>query len=386
MPIESAFVVDPTALARLAPDWDALSSRLPIHPLSLSHQYFMSWRQVFGGNVHCGAVTLREAGILRAVMPVMLARCLRGPLLSVRFDYYPGDDRFVHANSRWRIFPVAQLSPPLSMESGNLRGGHLFDPTVDQAELRRHLAAALMAIPGWTYGIFPIPMDERDSWLDLVHDGALDGIVRPGDRRFYKCTNVLPWDATVQKMSRNARKSVGRAVARAEEAGLRCVVFDRADNIGEGMRHLATVAGMSWKETGRDRSPVHLPFTDRQRSFYETLAGVEPGYVQAIVFGFFAGEQCRAAALVIRSGRCLTGCITCYDPEIASLYPGRLVIKAMTNWAAANGIERMDFNATDPWVEPFSDLIEEYGQLVIYNRGPYGRLLRAAARLLSKPS
>ncbi len=386
MPIESAFVVDPDAIVRLAPDWDALSARLPSHLLSLSYQYFMSWRQAFGGNVQCGVITLRDAGALRAVMPVMLARCWRGPLLSVRFDYYPGDSRFVRANSKWRCLPVVQLSPPLSMESGNLRGGQLFDPAGDEAQLRRHLAVALMAIPGWTYGLFPIPMSERDTWLELVQDRVLDGMVRPGDRRFYKCLHVLPWDAAVQKMSRNARKSAGRAVARAEEAGLRCVVFDRGDNIGEGMRHLATIAEMSWKEAGRDNSPVHLPFTDRQKSFYEALARSTSDAMQAIVFGFFVGPQCRAAALVIRSGRSLTGCITCYDPGIASLYPGRLVIKAMTNWAAANGIKRMDFNATDPWVEPFSDEIEEYGQLVIFNRSPYARMLGAAARLLSKPS
>ena len=329
-----------------------------------------------------GVVTLREAGQLLAVMPVMIARSRRGPALSVRFDFHPGDAKFVREKSKWRFLPVNQLSPPLSIESGNLRGGYLADPTANGPLIWRHLAAALGDIPGWTVAVFPVPMEKGEERLAPFHDGPLTGFVRSSDRRFYSCERVAPWDQLVQKMSHNARKSVNRAVRRAEEAGLRCVVFDRSDNLNEGFRNLAAIAQVSWKEAGRDKSPVHLPYTERQRSFYEGL-GSATTRLRAAVFCLVQPDQCRAAALTFANGNCLTACIICYAPEIASAYPGRLLVKAIVDWAVTNGIERLDFNATDSWVEPFSDLVEEYGQLVAFNRGLYGRLLNAAARRLA---
>jgi CelD/BcsL family acetyltransferase involved in cellulose biosynthesis len=103
---------------------------------------------------------------------------------------------------------------------------------------------------------------------------------------------------------------------------------------------------------------------------------------QAIVFCLFRGEECCAAALTFRTGNLLTGGVTCYLPAIAESYPGRLIVKTMTDWATANGIQQIDFNATDPWVAPFTDSVQEYCQLVIFNRGPYGRLMNATAQLL----
>jgi hypothetical protein len=71
-------------------------------------------------------------------------------------------------------------------------------------------------------------------------------------------------------------------------------------------------------------------------------------------------------------------------PAIAELYPGRLIVKAMTDWAVANGIQQIDFNATDPWVAPFTDSVQEYCQLIIFNRGPYARLMKATAQFLER--
>lgn len=386
MPVESAFVDKADALRQLMPEWDSLSAKNTTHMLSLSYRYFDCWRRVFGAGVRSGVVTLRQAGDLLAVMPIMIARCRRGPALSVRFDYHPHDTEFVREHSRWRCLPVNQLSPPISMESGNLRGGYLTDPTIDGVQLRRHLASALMKVPGWTVGIFPIQMAEREGWLDLIHGRMLTGFIRPSDRRFYSRSKIEPWDDAVQKMSRNARKSVARAERRAEEAGLRCTVFDQSSNLHEGFRNLAEIALESWKQDGRDGSPVHLPYAARQKAFYESLGATVSAASQAVIFCLFLGQHCRAAALVIRNNNTLTGCVTCYAPEIAALNPGRLIIKAMTDWAIAHGIQRMDFNATDPWVEPFSDTIDEYGQLVIFNRGPYPRALNAIAQRMARPS
>jgi len=379
-PTESAFIADQAGLERLAPEWRSLEARDPVHPLCVSQDYFMPWRRTFGDGVRCGVMTVRRAGALIAVMPVMVGRCWRGPALSVRFDFHPADTKFVREQSKFRWLPVNQLSPPLSVESGNLRGGYLADPAEDDAAVWRGLVAGLTRIPRWTFGVFPIPLSQAEKRLAPMERSPLVGFVRKSDRRFYSCTRVRPWDQIVKDMSHNARKSVNRAVRRAEEAGLRHVLFERPEELETGFRHLAEIAELSWKAAGRDHSSIHVPYSERQRSFYETLGATESGHVRPVIFSLFQGDRCRAVAHTIRSGDRLTGGVTCYAPEIATLYPGRLMMQAMMSWCATNGIRWFDFNATDTWVEPFSDLIEEYGQLILFNRHPYGRLLHAAAR------
>ena len=379
-PTEPAFITDPAALERLAREWIALEARDPLHPLCLSHDYFMAWRRAFSDGIRCGVVTLRRGGSLVAIMPVMVVQCWRGPALSVRFDFHPDDTKFIRDKSKWRCLPVSQLSPPLSVESGNLRGGYLADPAEDDAALWRGLTAGLAQVPDWNFGVFPIPLSQSEARLAPLGDGPLGGFVRKSDRRFYSCTQIRSWDDIVKAMSHNARKNINRAMRRGEEAGLRHVLFERPEELEAGFQHLATIARLSWKSAGRERSPINVPYTDRQQFFYESLGSRASGDVRPVIFTLFQGEQCRAVALTLRSGNRLTGGITCYAPEIAPIYPGRLMVKAMMDWAAANGIERFDFNATDTWVEPFSDLIEEYGQLVLFNRHLYGRMLHATAR------
>lgn len=379
-PTETAFVTDPAQLERLGPEWAVLEARDPLHPLCVAQDYFAAWRRNFGDGVRCGVVTLRRGGSLIAAMPVMVGRCWRGPALSVRFDFHPADGQFMREKPKFRCLPVNQLSPPLSVESGNLRGGYLADPAEDDAAVWRGLVAGLARTPNWSFGIFPIPIAQAAKRLAPLEKGPVTGFVRKSDRKFYSCTRIRPWEQIVKDMSHNARKNINRATRRAEEAGLRHVLFEGPEALETGFRHLAEIAELSWKASGRERSPIHVPYTERQRSFYQSLGAGGSGHVRPVIFSLFQGDRCQAVALTVRSGQRLTGGVTCYAPEIAALYPGRQMVQAMMGWCDANGIKWFDFNATDTWVEPFSDLSEEYGQLVLFNRRPYSRLLHAAAR------
>jgi hypothetical protein len=380
MPIENEFVTDTPSLQQLAPEWRVLESRNPIRPLWLSYEFFMAWRRTFGDSVRCGAVTLREKGDLLAVMPVMIARSWRGPALSVRFDYHPGDAKFVRERSKWRCLPVNQLSPPISLESGNLRGGHLADPERDEALLRRRLAAALTDIPSWTIGVFPIPMEKREEWLALIRDGTLTGFVRPSDRRFYSRKTVAPWETFLRSKNSHFRKRYGEAIKRASREGLSFKTFSGPDDISRGLEVLAEVSEHSWKTGTREGEAVVVPYTRESQTFYEFLCSSTDGVTTPVVSAIYHGATPKAAILSAALGARLVTLLTFYDPTIKNVSVGRLLIKMAYEWALEHGITEIDFNATSPWVEPYSDLVEEYGQLVIFNRGPYGRLLNAAAR------
>lgn len=383
MTIDATFVLEPAALESLALEWQELEAQLPGHLFSLSHAYFAAWRKLFGAGVQCGVVTLRDSGTLLAVMPIMIARCWRGPAMSVRFDYYPDDMRFVLARSKWRCLPVRQLSPPISLESGNLRGGYLAHPQADAGLVRWHLAVALMAVPGWTVGVFPIPIDETDAWQALLGDGTLRGFIRSSDRRFYRRRKLDSWQAFLRSRNSHFRKRYNEATRRAEQEGLTFKTFSGPDEIGRGLDVLAEVSGHSWKNGTRDGEAVIVPYSSTARAFFETLCTVDAGSLKPVVAAIYQGDSAKAAILSVTAGGSLVTLLTFHDPDLKRVSVGRLLIKMAYEWAVDNNLAEIDFNATSPWVEPYSDQIDEYGQMVIFNDTPFGKMLEAGARILA---
>jgi hypothetical protein len=55
-------------------------------------------------------------------------------------------------------------------------------------------------------------------------------------------------------------------------------------------------------------------------------------------------------------------------------------MKAIFEWAHGAGLERIDFNATHDWVEPFADRTELYRDLLVFNHTRSGRALHRVAR------
>ena len=383
MKIEGTFVLEPAALERLAPEWRGLEAHLPGHLFSLSHAYFAAWRKLFGAGVECGVVTLRESGTLLAVMPVMIARCWRGPAMSVRFDYYPGDMRFVLARSKWRYLPVQQLSPPISLESGNLRGGYLAHPQADAELVRRHLAIALMAVPGWTVGVFPIPIDETDAWEALLRDGTLRGFIRSSDRRFYRRRQLDSWQAFLRSRNAHFRRRYKEATKRAEQEGLIFKTFSGPDEIRRGLDILADVSGLSWKNGTRDGEAVVVPYSSTARAFFETLCTGDGGSLKPVVAAILQGDSAKAAILSVTIGGNLVTLLTFHDPALKRVSVGRLLIKMAYEWAVDNELAEIDFNATSPWVEPYSNQADEYGQMVIFGSSHFSRILEVGARMLA---
>jgi GNAT acetyltransferase-like protein len=389
MPIKNEFVTDLLSLQRLAVDWRALEARNPSRALWLSCDYFMAWCRTFGNNVRCGAVTLREDGNLLAVMPMMVARSWRGPALSARFDFHPGDAKFMQNEAKWRFLPVNQLSPPLSLESGNLRGGYLADREIDGSVVRQRLAEALMDISGWTVGILPIPMEEREDWLVLLRDRKLTGFVRSGERIFYSRKALAPWQVFLRSKHSHFRKRYDEAIRRAKREGLMFKTFFGPDEISHGLEALAQVSERSWKTGTREGEAVVVPYTVKSQAFFEALCRGNDSVIKPVVSAIYHGVAPKAALLSAVLGTRLVTLLTYHDPSIKHVSVGRLLIKMAYEWAVDHGIREIDFNATSPWVEPYSDRIDSYGQLVIFNRGLYGGILNAAARrfgALSKQS
>ncbi len=377
--MRTSFLEGGAELAALREEWERLPTREPDNPLFTSPAWFSAWRDCFGDTTRNGVLAFRSESELIGVMPFMLGRLWRGPALGIRFDYRPGDEAFLRDRPRYRFLRVRQASPAMGIECGNVRGGLRSQPGREGACLRA-LFAFLCAFGGWTLAVFPVAESRLDEWREALAPTPLRGQLRSLRRRIHGRAGIPDWKDFLASRTRHFRKRVIHAVNHAARAGL-----EMRDHVGvaqaeAGLEALFQLAGSSWKATGREGESLVVPMTPATRRFYATLcSGGETG-IEPVVSVLYEGDVPRAAMLNLVCQRTLVPCLTYFDPAVAAIYPGRLLMKAMFEWAHRAGLERIDFNATHDWVEPFADRTELYRDLVVFNDTRTGRGLHRLVR------
>lgn len=370
-------------IARIADEWGSLTVEAPANPLFLSPQWFEAWRREFGRNIQSGILALTDGDRLAAVMPLMLGEVRRGPSLSPRFAYRPGDERFLTAPGSYRVLRLRQLSPALGMECGNMRGGFAsLSGRTDEA--RTAFMAGIGELPGWTLGVFPVAERDLAAWKSAAVEAGLIAQSRPV-RSYYSRREVLPWDVFIRTRRSHFRKRLTPAIRRAAEAGL---VFGSRAGTAEVLASIGEffeLGRRSWKEEGRPGEQVRLPITPATEAFYRRVCGAGDG-ILPVLFEMRGGGALRAAMLGIVRQHVLVLCLTYFDPAIAEVWPGRLLFRECFDWAAANGVERIDFNATHSGWARFADTTEVYHDLFLFRRTLWGSVLaRLSPRFAGAP-
>jgi hypothetical protein len=373
--LESRFVEDQTEIDALAPDWKGLAAEHPNNPLFLSLPWLRSWRRHFGGTTRSGVLTFRDGGTLVGVMPLMIGRVRRGPALTVRFDYRPGDHAFFVERPRYRFLRLAQVSPVMGLESSNLRGGIRSAPGFLEP-CRRECLAFLGRLPGWSVGVFPAADRELAGWQTALSASGLTGRFRPVARLLHSRHEPIAWSEFLLTRGRDFRRSVAKAENRAKRQGMEMRVLVGSKDAQQGLDALCRVAELSWKTHGRSDETVLVPLTAATRAFYGELCTNGSGELVPVFEILYQGETPRAAMLSIACGKVLVPCVTYYDPEIARVYPGRLLMKTCLDWSYEAGMERLDFNATHPWIGRYADTADVYNNLIVFADNPTGRLVR----------
>jgi len=329
------------------------------------------WHRHFGRGLR--RVTLETA---EARLDLIHTFALRRPALGSRFVFSPADHPFVAQPER-RILPLGQLSAPISLEAGNLRGGLALAPGADAALAIRGLLVALSRRRGWGCLWLPVPASEAPLWRDAARHAGLPMILRPTGRVFHANLSARDgWAGRMETASRNDRKNEARALARAEEAGLQITAGPAT---GEGFAVLRQLADHAAK-TGRlkDSAPVFVPYTPRQEAYLADAARL-PGQ-SGVIVRIDGPDGPLAATYWLRRGDDLLAIVTFHTEEARVFSPGLLMMRRSFLWAAEHGIERLDFNATDPLYARYADRAEAFLDLLILPAGRIGRALYRFAR------
>jgi CelD/BcsL family acetyltransferase involved in cellulose biosynthesis len=382
--LEHRFVTSTEDLDDLKPAWEALVQRRPDGDVFCTHAWLDAWRKTFSDYGTVGAMTLRHGSDVVGVMPLMLNAVRRGPALSVRFDYCPADEKYLLVPPRYRFIPVRQISPPINLESSNLRGTLLTAPGWE-AECTRALFAGLRDTPGWNFGLFPCAEGDIATWREAAQDAGLRVYVRHGRRALVMADQLVAWDKYMEMRSRKFRQNMRYTEERAKafEGGIRCQHFYGADQAEQGLQALYALAQCSWKVTGRDDGLDFRPmFTEATQKFFQHLCLTPSSEFAPYIQIHFSGERPVAGILCFVRGQRLSTWLKYYDPAITHVSPGRLLYKEVFTWAWNNGITSVDFNGSSPFVQYLSNRSVNYHQLLVFPKRPYAQLLHTLSRRL----
>lgn len=373
-------------LPALASACHDLAAVPPSNPLFLHPTWQDLWRRHFGVSLEMGAFTLNggtpgsNGAGPSAVAPLVRTRRLRGPAMSVRFDLYPGDQRFLTRAPRYRVLPVTQVSPAVSLESGDLRGGIA---TAFGADGHRHGVAALvdslMATKGWNVAAFPVSETDVPAWIEALDRADARSRVLPDMRAFAFREAPCSWDDFLRAAGRHRRKRAWQAEKYLTRDGYRLEVWQSPPDVARGLEALADLAEKSWKASGREGTDIVVPYTARARVFHEDLCRADAVDLTPVVCVILDGSDMPVAAMLsVICRSTLVPLLTFYDPSVAKRGPGQFLIKGLFDlYERTDGraFSRIDFNATHEWVLPYADRQEPYHLFLLFSPTLYGRFL-----------
>lgn len=334
-----------------------------------SADYVELWHRSFGSGLR--RVTL-ETGTARLELVSSLA--LRRPALGSRFAFCPADLPFILHPER-RLLPLRQLSAPISLEAGNLRGGLQLAAGTPQPQAIRGLVSALSRLRRWDYLTLPVPADEAPLWTEAAASLGLPALLRATGRTFHANLSARDgWEGRMASASRNDRKNESRALRLAGEAGISLWAGPASEADFTALRW---IADRSTKLTRLQTAPVLVPYTARQEAFLRAACRL-PG-MQGLAVRLDSPAGPFAASLWLRRGADLVGSVTFHTEEARPFSPGLLLKRELFFWAHAHGIERLDFNATDPLYARYSDQAETFHDLLLFPPRLKGRLLHRLA-------
>jgi CelD/BcsL family acetyltransferase involved in cellulose biosynthesis len=376
-------LLDPdTALARHRAAWAALAATEGVNAYALPCA-FDAWRRTLAAGTEASVLVALRGEELAGVMPVMQAVVRRGPSFSPRHDFAPADRIFLRPGPP-RPFRLRQISPVVSV-AAMMTTPAVLCLAADRRNIVHAMAARLAALPRWDVFVAPVSEPEQGDWLEGLHRVGLDPWIHPLHRTIMGLARVVPFDAVVEQQNRNFRRNVRRARAEAERIGL---VFEihqgaaAAAHLGE----LAEIAGASWKVGPAEEIELTVPYEGAQRRFYEALAdgsGLATDGATPLIVLAKADRTLLAAALCIRCGNRMTGCLTFHNPIFPKASPGLLVVGRAIDWAAEQGLARFDLNGSHEWIRHLSDEGRAVDNVMAFAPTLRGRGFRLVHRMLA---
>lgn len=378
------FLTAESELAGVREEWRALAKRSPNPHVFCSVEWFEAWRHAFGQNKKIGLLRVARDSEVVAFQPLMIVGVRRGPALSALYDYTAEDVGFLEQRPRFRFVRVRQLSGLLNLEAGNIRSLPLsIMPEMNIADLVQYFNA-IGRVARWDVARLLCKDSELHSYLRALREAGVEALAKRHFMPLY-ALKLKPWDDFLAARSRNFRKNFRHAIEQGAKENKQFIskAYIGSDQIEWALDRLFALARRSWKNTGREGESVIIPLTERGAEFYRHICLTPSSEVVPYIQLIFDGDTLFGGALTLFYKDRLFGCQTYFDPEYARFSPGRLLFREMIEHGYAYGASIMDLNGGSEFVARFSDFSDNYHQILVFNKGAYGRLLHACAKRFS---
>lgn len=372
--------------AEFLAEWDRLQTDVEDSTLFTSAAWVGAWFETFGAGKRLRLLEIRSGVNLIGIVALVLACSKRSPTLAVYHDLQPEDKAFVvRPGKGW--LRVRQVSVPANLESANLRGGWLCRPAHRIAVLKAAFDY-LGRISDWDVLLLPlVKTEEVREVIDCArHARFVRSRILLEDALFGFA--VRDWQQYLAEQSKVFRKSFRGAINRfnALDGALVETVTDPA-RILAAIDAIAALARTSWKDQGRSGQAVCLPLTPNTQKFYRLLTERLAPRGQAQLFAISVHGQLAGCLLAYSADRRLYAMQTFYDPAIAHVSPGRMLMRELIQWASSNGISWVDMNGNSAFATAYSEHCQQYQRLMFFRPSLYSNVLyglSSAARMATR--
>lgn len=321
-------------------------------------------------------MTLADA--LVGVLPLVESTVRRRPWLSLH-HMQTEDLAFINtANRRGCYVPVRQLSAAGNLQSGSIRGGWIARPGMEREVLvgaARHLASRrdwdMLVLPG-------VRTSDEALFRDAMTLGGLAVESHPNLLTLFGL-EPEPWDNYYRRRTRHFRKRFNVAERELKKLGqLDCRTVTNPDELAESMKHMYALAERSWKQRPREGHDWHMPVTAPAMAFYRDLCARYSESKKCVFHEVrISGELVAVLFSVIEHDTVFT-LQTFYDSTVEHGSPGRLLVRELIDWAAQQGMQRIDFNGNSPLVRMFAFEPMTFGQAWAFRSNGYSGVLHRA--------
>lgn len=242
-----------------------------------------------------------------------------------------------------------------------------FDYAGDPAGLES-IWAALRADRAWD--MFVVKHVPRDSHLatrlpQLARRDGCSVVVHPGER--HPVLRLVGFEA---KMEARFRANLRRCERKAGGVELeRIAVPTRAD-----LDAALEIEQMAWKRV----AGTGIAADAHVRHLYHAMARLFGRRGQASIYFLRMGGRRVATLFSVEQGRTLYALKIGYDPHVAALSPGHLLVWKVAAEAEQRGLDALDFvGREDEWKHKWTAEAREHVHLVVYHRTPRGRVAYA---------
>ena len=357
--------------------------------------WFLAWLSAFGIDKRPRVLKVTCGAQLVGVLPLVQSTVRRRPWLSMHHAHTE-DLRFIKkGNRRGCLLPVRQLCVAANLQSGSIRGGWLAAIGME-AEVLSAIARHLANRRDWDMLAFPALRSEFDSEFGAaVQRSGLAVESRPNLMTLYGLVPE-PWEIYYRRRSRHFRHRFNAAERDLGKLGeVRCVTTTRPEEYPAALARMFLLAERSRKERPRTGQNWHLPMTPAAVKFCTELCARVAPRAGGIFHEIYVAERLVAVLFGVVDQHTVYLLQTYYDAGLESGSPGRLLMRELIGWAAANNMRWIDFNGNSAYVRMFASEPRFFGQVWVFRNSGYSRILhrvmvliegvrRALARLHTK--